>query len=127
MAPPPKTVLVVDHELDLHEVLRARLEKEGFTLYDAYEGETALRLAEQVKPDVVMIDVRMPGMDGFEVCQRVRQIHPRAKIIIYTAKVDGVDSNRAKMAGADLFTIKTQGLVLLVSSIRRLLESKEPG
>jgi DNA-binding response OmpR family regulator len=119
-----RTILIVDDEPDLHEVLRTRLEKEGFIVHDAFEGVTALRLTQEVNPDVVIIDVMMPGMDGFEVCQRIKTLHPQAKIIVYTAKIEGVNAGRAIAAGADLFSIKTQGLVLLLSSIRRLLGPK---
>jgi len=117
----PKKILVVDDEPDLHSVLKVRLEDSGFAVRHAYNGEDALTLIRQDPPDLLIIDVVMPGLNGFEVCQRVKREHPNLKVIIYTAKVDAVDSGRAKEAGAELFTVKTGSLVLLLAAIKRIL------
>ena len=116
-----KKILIVDDEPDFHSVLRARMEREGFEVFDAYEGQEALRLVKEVKPDVAIIDVIMPGMNGFEVCKIIKAERPDLKIIIYTAKIDGVDAGKAKEVGADLFTVTTSSLVLLLASIKRIM------
>ena len=117
----PKKILVVDDEPDLHAILRLRLELEGFQVFDAYEGEEALRIFQQEQPDGVIVDVIMPGMNGFEVCKAIKAMSSTVKVIVYTAKIDGVDAGKAKEAGADLFTVKTNNLVLLLASIKRLI------
>ncbi len=116
-----KKILIVDDEPDLHSILRARLEKEGFLVLDAYQGDEAIRLSEQENPDAVIVDVIMPGMNGFEVCRQLKAQNPRTKVIVYTAKIDGVDAGKAQEVGADLFTVKTNSLVLLLASIKRIL------
>ena len=65
--------LVVDDDAALQEVLRDVLEAEGYTVVTADDGEQALRQWDEARPDLVLLDIRMPGMDGYEVCQRVRQ------------------------------------------------------
>lgn len=120
----PIKILVVDDEPDLHPILRARLGKDGFAVLDAYGGEQALRLVDEHHPELVIIDVVMPGMNGFEVCKAIKKVYPQMRVIIYTAKVDAVDAGKAKEAGAELFTVKTQSLTLLLASIRRILEPK---
>lgn len=126
MNEPKKKILIVDDEPDLHAILRLRLELEGFEVFDAYQGEEALRLFQQEQPDGVIVDVIMPGMNGFEVCKQIKAKNPAAKVIVYTAKIDGVDAGQAKEAGADLFTVKTNNLVLLLASIKRILLDDKP-
>jgi two-component system OmpR family response regulator len=118
-------ILIVDDEPDFHSVVRMRLEKDGFQVFDAYDGEEALRLARQETIDIVIVDVIMPGMNGFEVCQKIKNERPNTKVIVYTAKIDGVDAGKAREVGADLFTVKTSSLVLLLASIKRLINGEK--
>ncbi len=121
MTPTAKKILIVDDGLELHKLLRIRLEYEGYSVEDAFNGDEALSLLTKTKPDAVIIDVLMPGMDGFEVCRRIKRESPRTKVIVYTAKMEGVDAGKAKEAGADLFTVKTNSFVLLLAAVERIL------
>ena len=112
---------LVDDEPDLHPILQSRLKQEGFETLNAFNGETALQLVRDEHPDAVIVDVVLPGMNGFEVCRKIKQEFPEIKVIVYTAKVDAVDAGKAKESGADLFTVKTNSLVLLLASIKRIV------
>ena len=67
-------ILVVDDELHMCNVLRRILEKEGYRVITAPDGKSALQLIKEKKPDVILLDLMMPGIDGREVCHRVREI-----------------------------------------------------
>src|SRR5512142_213386 len=82
--------LVVDDEPPLVQVVSGYLEREGFEVLTAGDGETAVRLAREHRPDVVVLDLMLPGIDGMEVCRRVRGFSD-AYIIMLTAKSDEVD------------------------------------
>jgi len=78
--------LVVDDEPRMCDVLRRVLEKEGYRVITALDGETALGLIKENKPDVILLDLLMPGIDGREVCHRVRELSTSTRIIYFTAK-----------------------------------------
>ncbi len=125
MAQTRKKILIVDDEPDMHALLKVRLEQDGYDVLGAYRGAEVINIVKKERPDAVIVDVVMPGMTGFDVCQQVKKENPATKVIIYTAKVEGVDAGRAKEVGADLFTVKTNSLVLLMASIKRVLENEE--
>ncbi len=118
-------ILLVDDEPDIQQILSARLENAGYQVVSAENGEEALLLAEKENPDVVLLDVMMPGMDGFEVCERLKEDNSQGKIVIYTAKMDGVDAARARQVGADDFTVKTSDFKYLLETIEKVLNSEE--
>lgn len=118
-------ILLVDDEPDIQQILSARLENVGYQAVSAENGEEALLLAKKDNPDVVLLDVMMPGMDGFEVCERLKQDDSQSKVVIYTAKMDGVDAARARQVGADDFTVKTSDFKYLLETIEKVLNSEE--
>ena len=69
----PATVLVVDDERDLVDLVRYHLEKEGLKCLEARDGETALQLAKERVPDLIVLDLMLPGVDGLEVCRKLRK------------------------------------------------------
>ena len=69
-----KRILVVDDEQDIVDLISYNLRKEGYSVFTATDGETALSLAAEQKPDLVILDIMMPGYDGFEICRLLRQI-----------------------------------------------------
>ncbi len=81
-------VLIVDDELNMCNVLRRILEKEGYRVITVLDGETALQLAKEKGPDLILLDLMMPGIDGREVCRRVREFSPKTQIIYLTAKAE---------------------------------------
>ncbi|MFN9957614.1 MAG: response regulator, partial [bacterium] len=69
-----KKILVVDDEEDIIDLIRYNLEKEGYSVATASDGDSALQVAGEFKPDLIILDIMMPGPDGFEVCRQVRLI-----------------------------------------------------
>ncbi|MCB0164049.1 MAG: response regulator [Anaerolineae bacterium] len=105
---PNNTILIVDDQYSGREVLRGLLTGQGYQLVFAASGEEALRIARQSIPDVILLDVMMPGMDGFEVCERVRTDPKLAQVpILLVTALDDRDSRlRGIQAGADDFISK---------------------
>ncbi|WP_442601140.1 response regulator transcription factor [Paenibacillus sp. KN14-4R] len=99
------SILVVDDEERIRRLLRMYLEKEGYTIEEAEDGESALEMATQTDYDLIMLDVMMPGIDGIEVCSRLRQVKS-TPVIMLTAK--GEETNRVQgfEVGADDYVVK---------------------
>ena len=93
----PKKIVVVDDERPIADILEFNLEKEGYEVHSAYDGNDALELILEVVPDIVLLDIMLPGMDGMEVCREVRKKHDMP-IIMLTAK----DSEIDKVLGLEL-------------------------
>ncbi len=102
-----RVVLVVDDEAITREVVTAMLELEDVEVHAASSGEDALALARDVRPDLVLLDVMMPGIDGFEVCRRLRAETANApRVVMLTAKADEESRAIAAEAGADAYLVK---------------------
>ena len=102
------TVLVVDDEEDVLFLLRVNLALNGFAVHDARDGEEAVASALQLRPDCVLLDWMMPGMDGLDVCRSLRS-DPRTRdcaIIFLSAKARPEDQASALEAGADDYVVK---------------------
>ncbi len=99
----PKKILIVDDEHDIVELVAYNLRKEGYTVFTATDGITGLDLARQEQPDLVVLDVMMPGYDGFEVCRMIRQTPHIANtsIVFLTAKSSEIDQILGLELGAD--------------------------
>ena len=118
-------VLVVDDILPNVKLLEAKLSSEYYDVLTATSGEEALKLADSDRPDLILLDVMMPGMDGFEVCKRIKGNPELAHIpvVMVTALTDSVDKVRGLEAGADDFLSKPvndTALMARVSSLVRL-------
>jgi two-component system phosphate regulon response regulator PhoB len=102
------TVVVIDDEKDLIELVRYNLEKEGFDVIGAMNGEAGLEIARQHRPNLILLDLMLPGMDGLEVCRRIRNDNStvRIPIIILTAKADEPDRIVGLELGADDYITK---------------------
>jgi two-component system alkaline phosphatase synthesis response regulator PhoP len=101
-------VLIIDDEADLIELVRYNLENEGFTVISAVDGESGLSLAVSQKPDIIVIDLMLPGIDGLEVCRRLRADGGTARIpiVILTAKASEADRIVGLELGADDYMTK---------------------
>jgi two-component system response regulator MprA len=114
-------VLVVDDEPAVREALRRALELEGYSVELAQNGAEALRLVNAIEPDMVVLDVLMPEVDGLAACRRIREEGSRVPVLMLTARagvgdrVDGLD------AGADDYLVKPFALEELLARIRALL------
>jgi DNA-binding response OmpR family regulator len=115
-----RRALVVDDEAALTEVVGSYLIREGFEVHTAHDGLEALSLASNVDPDVVVLDVGLPGIDGFEVCRRLR-IFSDAYVIMLTARDTEVDTVVGLSVGADDYITKPFSPRELVARISAML------
>lgn len=117
------TVLVVDDEKDLVELVRYHLEKDGMKCLEAQDGETALQLARERTPDLIVLDLMLPGVDGLEVCRKLRKDPKTASvaIIMLTAKAEEVDRVVGLEMGADDYMVKPFSPRELVARVKAVL------
>lgn len=80
-----KKILIVDDQYGIRILLHEVLDKEGYTIFQAPNGQTALKIVEEEKPDLVLLDMKIPGMDGLEILRHIRTIEPDTKVIMMTA------------------------------------------
>ena len=100
-----KKVLIVDDEKNIIEILKFNLKKEGFDTIEAYDGEQAMEMALNEKPDLILLDVMLPKMDGFTVCRKLRQ-QISTPILMLTAREEEVDKVLGLELGADDYITK---------------------
>ncbi|MBL7081905.1 MAG: response regulator [Candidatus Omnitrophica bacterium] len=118
----PKKILVIDDEPVILTTLRDRLILDGYEVITAVDGNSGIEQAEKEKPDLIVLDIMLPDMDGHQVCRIIKgNKKSDAKIIIVTSKIDAIDAVRAKEAGADDFTVKTTGYAALVEAIKHFI------
>ena len=117
-------VLLVDDDPKIVSLLRRGLAFEGFDVVAAAEGVAALASAERQRPHVVLLDISMPGPDGFEVCRRLRLAH-NAPIIMLTARDETSDKVRALNLGADDYVAKPFAFDELIARIRAVLRRQQ--
>lgn len=125
----PLRILVVDDEnINLRLVSRL-LEMEGYEVVSAQSGEAALHLIEQTRPDLALLDVMMPAMDGYELCRRLRQnpVTAQIPIVMLTALVDENDRLKGIEAGADDCLPKPFDVDVLRTMLKRFLLDRNLG
>ena len=118
-----QTILVVDDEQDLLDLIEYNLRKEGFQVLKAENGQDAIHIAKEMKPDLVLLDIMMPQMDGIEVCDRMREDPDLKKIpiIFLTARSDEKTEVEGLNKGADDFITKPISTTKLISRIKAVL------
>ena len=114
-------ILIVDDEPNIAASLEFLLLRGGYEVRVAHDGEEALAQAESFGPELVLLDVMMPKLNGYEVCQRLRQGGRAMKIVMLTARGRGVDMEKSKALGADLYVTKPFSTRELVAQVRELL------
>ena len=114
------TIILVEDDVELAELTKERLEREGYRVLHEENGEVARDLILSQKPDLVLLDLMLPGMDGFEVCRQVRPQYS-GPILILTARDDDLDEILGLELGADDFVTKPVKPRLLLARIRALL------
>jgi len=123
----PKKILIVDDEKDIVDLISYNLEKEGFATIKSYDGESALELVKAAKPDLVVLDLMLPGIRGLEVCKFIRKNPDTATlpIIMLTAKGDQVDKILGLEMGADDYITKPFNVRELIARIRAVIRRAE--
>jgi len=123
----PKKILVVDDEKDIVDLITYNLEKEGFTAMKAYDGEDAIEVVKSQKPDLVVLDLMLPGMRGLEVCRFIRRNRETESlpVIMLTAKGDHVDRIVGFELGADDYITKPFNVRELIARVRAVLRRVE--
>lgn len=116
------TILIVEDNAALRTGLEIELKKREFEVVSAADGATGLRLAKGMNPDLVLLDIMLPGMSGYEVCQRLREEHVRIPVIVLTAKTGDDDELLSFKLGADDFVRKPFRMDTLVARIQALLQ-----
>ncbi len=119
-------ILVIDDDEGVTSLLRRALAYEGYQVAVARDGEEGLRKALEWSPDVVVLDILMPRLDGIEVCRRLRAGDPLLAILMLTAKDRADDQVVGLDAGADEYVVKPFSLEALAARIRALLRRREP-
>ncbi|MBE7036118.1 MAG: response regulator transcription factor [Ruminococcaceae bacterium] len=118
-------ILVVDDDRNICELIRLYLEKEGFSVTLAYDGQAALTLFKENTPSVVLLDIMLPKMDGFQVCREIRRIS-NIPIIMLTAKGETFDKVLGLELGADDYMVKPFENKELVARIKAVLRRYDP-
>ena len=122
-------ILVVDDNADNAHIIRDYLEARGYPITVAYNGDDALKAFEEVKPALVLLDVMMPGRDGWQVCREMKQ-HPtlgrNVRVVMVTALDDWVNKRQALQTGADDFVEKPFELSKLVATVERNMKQIAP-
>jgi phosphate regulon transcriptional regulator PhoB len=122
-------VLVIDDEKDIVTLLRYHLEKSGFQCLEGMDGAAALRMVREHHPDLLILDLMLPGMDGLEICRQLRQDTATARlpILMLTAKAEEVDRVVGLEVGADDYVVKPFSPRELVARVRAILRrAQEP-
>jgi DNA-binding response OmpR family regulator len=122
----PKTILIVDDEPSIIVALQFLMEQNGYQTIVAFSGEEAMEAVAQHRPDLILLDIMLPVVDGFEVCQRVRE-NPEWKeirIVMVTALGSEVNITKGLDLGADAYITKPFSNAELVAKVKELIECR---
>ena len=115
-----RTILVIEDEQNINDILTFSLGKEGYKTLSALDGITGLEMALTENPDLILLDVMLPGLDGWEICKKVRE-HSQVPIIMLTAREDEVDKVLGLELGADDFLVKPYDMKELSARVKAVL------
>ena len=118
-----KKILIVDDEAQLVEMMKMRLEAAGYSVIAAYDGQEGLNKARKEKPDLIILDLMLPKMDGYKVCGLLKNDarYSKIPIIMFTARAQDEDVRLGKDLGAEDYVIKPFEPKLLLDKIRKLI------
>jgi DNA-binding response OmpR family regulator len=114
-------ILVVEDEESIRKFIKINLIKSGYKVYEAESGETALKMIKESEPAAVILDIMLPGIDGFEVCRRIRSLKLDTIIIMLTARGQDTDKITGLEIGADDYMVKPFNPLELVARLRNIL------
>jgi DNA-binding response OmpR family regulator len=121
----PSRILIIEDEKDIVRLLKYNLEKEGYAALAAYDGEAGLELAKKEKPDLIILDLMLPKLDGMQVCRAIRQ-ESQVPIIMLTAKKEEIDRILGLELGADDYVTKPFSVRELLARIKTILRRTNP-
>jgi two-component system alkaline phosphatase synthesis response regulator PhoP/two-component system response regulator VicR len=124
---PGKKIMAVDDERHIVRLIQVNLERSGYQVVTAFDGQEALRKVETEKPDVIVLDVMMPKMDGFEVLKRL-QANPDTReipVIMLTAKAQDADVFRGWSSGVSAYLTKPFNPLELITFVKRILSGQD--
>lgn len=118
-----KRILVIDDEPQMVEILKVRLEASGYGVISSYDGLDAVEKARREKPDLILLDIMLPRMDGYRVCRTLKfdERYKDIPIIMFTARAHEKDKETAEEVGADAYMIKPFEPRMLLDKIKELL------
>jgi len=118
-----KRILIIDDSEDDRELMATYIQEFGFDeIISANSGEKGILSAEEHRPDIIILDTNLPGMDGFEVCQRIKSVNGlNSKVIMLTGLIDAIDATKARQMGADDYCAKTHDCAPLLQAIKAFL------
>ncbi len=123
----PKKIMAVDDERHIVRLIQVNLERSGFQVVTAFDGPEALRKVEADRPDLIVLDVMMPKMDGFEVLKRL-QANPETReipVIMLTAKAQDADVFRGWASGVSAYLTKPFNPLELITFVKRILSGRD--
>ncbi len=120
-----KKILVVDDERPIVEILKINLQKENYIVFEAYDGEDAVDKARTINPDLILLDVMLPKLDGFSVCRKIRDFST-VPIIMLTAREEEVDKVLGLELGADDYMTKPFSVRELMARIKANMRRQAP-
>ena len=113
-----KQVLIIEDEKNIVDIIRFNMNREGYETLEAYDGESGLKLARQEKPDLILLDVMLPKMIGFDVCKALRDEGDNVPVIILTAREEEEDKILGLEIGADDYITKPFSMRELIARVR---------
>ncbi len=116
-------MLVVDDEVEICDFLKSFFEERDYKVFMATNGEKAIKIAEHEKPSIVLLDIKMPGIDGIEVLKRIKESNPSIKVIMVTAIETHDKIEEALRLGADNYITKPLNLEYLEGDVKDKLDS----
>ena len=117
-----RKILIVDDEKNIVDIIAFNLKKEGYTVITAADGEEGVQKAMEENPDLILLDIMMPKMDGYEVCKKIRE-KKNTPIIMLTARAEELDKVLGLELGADDYVTKPFGVRELMARVRRTSEN----
>ena len=119
-----KRILVVDDEIELVEMLTIRLEANDYEVFAAYDGQEGLDKARTLKPDLIILDLMLPKLDGYKVCRMLKfdEKYKQIPVILFTARAQESDIKLGKEVGADAYLTKPFEPDILLGKIEELLK-----
>jgi DNA-binding response OmpR family regulator len=121
------TILIIEDEITTLKLIKMVLQREGYQIATATTGSEGLRKVEEIRPDLVILDIVLPGIDAFQVCQYLRKNPQTAKlpVIIFSSLDRPADQRHAYLAGSDDYLIKPVKLADLLAKVRASLYFRE--